>query len=81
MELSLYASLHFQSCGILTVMTSESASVSNFKPNVIFVVKRHRICDLTVAMINKTSSGFNVCHKNSLPSTIILYRPIRMKTY
>jgi len=28
-------------------------------------------------MIDKTSSGFNLCHhKNSLPSTLILFRPV-----
>jgi len=32
MQLSLYASLHFQTCGIRTVMTSESASFSDFNP-------------------------------------------------
>jgi len=36
---------------------------------------------VTVAMIDKTSSGFNLCHhKNFLPSTLILCKPIRMKT-
>jgi len=75
MQLSLYASQHFQTCGILTVMTSESAMVSDFSSHVFFAVKWHRICDLTVSMIDKTSSGFNMCHhKNSLPSTLILYR-------
>jgi len=39
MQLSLYASLHFQTWGILTVMTSESARVSDFSPHVIFAVK------------------------------------------
>ena len=39
-----------------TVMTSESARVSDFRPHVIFAVKWHRICDLTVAVIDKTSS-------------------------
>jgi len=75
MQLSFYASPHFQTCGILTVMTSESARVSDFSPHVIFAVKCHRICDLTVAMIDRTSSGFNFCcHKNSLPSTLIPYK-------
>jgi len=32
MQLSLYASLHFQTCGIRTVMTSESVRVSDFSP-------------------------------------------------
>jgi len=36
MQLSLYASPHFQTCGILTVMASESARVSDFSPHVIF---------------------------------------------
>jgi len=39
MQLPLYASLHFETCGILTVMTSESARVSDFSPHVIFAVK------------------------------------------
>jgi len=39
MQLSLYASLHFQTCGILTVRTSESAKVSDFSLYVIFAVK------------------------------------------
>jgi len=39
MQLSLHASLHFQTCGILTVMTAESARVSDFSPHVIFAVK------------------------------------------
>ena len=60
MQLSLYASLHFQTCGILTVMTSESARVSDFSLHVIFAVKWHRIYDFTVAMTDKTSSGFNL---------------------
>jgi len=55
-----------------TVLTSESARVSDFSPHVIFAVKWHRICDLTVAVIDKTSSDFNLCHhKNSLPFTLI----------
>jgi len=63
-------------------MTSESAKASDFSPHVTFAVKWRRISDLTVSMIDKTSSGFNLCHhKNSLPSTLLLYRPIRMKTY
>jgi len=36
---SFYASLHFQTSGILTVMTSESARVSDFNPHVIVAVK------------------------------------------
>jgi len=36
MQLSLYASLHFQTYGILTVMTSQSARVSDFSPHAIF---------------------------------------------
>ena len=54
MQLLLYASLHFQTCSILTAITSESTRVSNFSPHVIFAVKRYRICDLTVAVIDKT---------------------------
>jgi len=36
----------------------------------------NHVCELTVAMIDKTSSGFNLCHhkKYSLPSTLIMYR-------
>jgi len=34
-----YASLHFQTCAILTVMTCESARVNDFSPHVIFAVK------------------------------------------
>jgi len=31
-------------------------------------------CDLTVAMIDKTLNGFNLCcHQNFWPSTLILY--------
>jgi len=59
MQLSLYASLHFQTYGILIGVTSESAWVNDFNPHVIFAVKWHRICDLTVATIDRTSSGFS----------------------
>jgi len=41
MQLPIYASLHFQTCGILTVLTSESARVSDFSPHVFFAVKSH----------------------------------------
>jgi len=34
----LYASLHFQTCGILTVLTSESANVNDFNQHIIFEV-------------------------------------------
>jgi len=54
----LYASLHFQTCGILTVLTSESANVSDFSPHITSAVSWHRICDLTVAMIDKTLIAF-----------------------
>jgi len=65
MQLSLYASAHFQTCGILTVTTSEYARVSDFSPHANFAVKWHRICDLTFAVIDKNSSGFKLCrHKN-----------------
>jgi len=43
MQVSLYASLHFQICGILTVLTSESARVSDFSPLVFFAVSSHRM--------------------------------------
>jgi len=39
MQLSLYASLHFQTYGILIGVTSESAWVNDFNPHVIFAVK------------------------------------------
>jgi len=39
MHISLYASLHFQTCGILTVVTSEFARVSDFSPHAIFALK------------------------------------------
>jgi len=38
-------------CGILTVMTSEAARVSDFSPNAF--LQLNHICDLTVAMIDK----------------------------
>jgi len=50
MPLYTYASVHFKTCGILTVMTSEFARVGDFSPHVIFSVTSHRICALTVAM-------------------------------
>ena len=36
----------------------------------------NHICKLTAAMIDKSSSGFNLCRheKYSLPSTLILFR-------
>jgi len=39
MQLSLFASPHLQTWGILTVMTFESARISDFSPHVIFEVK------------------------------------------
>jgi len=39
MQLLLHASVHFQTYGILTVMTSESARVSDFSLHVIFSFK------------------------------------------
>jgi len=39
MQFSLYANLHCQTYGILTVMTFESARVSDFSPHVIFAVE------------------------------------------
>ena len=36
--LSLYDSLHFETCDILTVLTSEFERVSDFSPHVIFAV-------------------------------------------
>jgi len=73
MQFSLYAKLH-SNLSILTVMTSKSARVSDFSPRVIFAVTRQRIRDLTVALIDKTSNGFNLCrNKNFWPSTLMLY--------
>jgi len=43
-----YVTLHFQTCGILTVLTSEFANASNFSPHIIFAVSWHRICDLAL---------------------------------
>jgi len=40
MLLLLYASLHFQTCGILTSLISESARVSDFNPHDIFASTR-----------------------------------------
>jgi len=76
MQFSLYANLHSQTYDILTVMTSDSARVIDFSPHVFFAVKWHRTRDLTVAMIDKTSNGFNLCrHKRcrSSTTTLILY--------
>jgi len=39
MRFSLYAKLHFQMYGIISVMTSESERGSDFSPHVIFAVK------------------------------------------
>jgi len=39
MQFSFYANVHFQTCGILAIMTSECARVSDFSPHVIFAVK------------------------------------------
>jgi len=41
----------------------------------------NHICELTAAMIDQSSSGFNLCHhkKYSLASTLILYNYV--KTY
>jgi len=49
MQFSLYANIHSQTYGILTVMTFESARVSDFSPHVILAVEWHRICDLGYA--------------------------------
>jgi len=49
MQFSLYANLHSQTYGILTVMTFESARVSDFSPHGIFAVEWHRIYDLGYA--------------------------------
>jgi len=34
----VYASLHFQTCGILAVLTSESTNVSDISPHIIVAV-------------------------------------------
>jgi len=39
MPFSLYANLHSQTYGILTVTTFESARVRDFSPHAIFAVK------------------------------------------
>jgi len=39
MKFSLYANIHSQTYGILTVMTFESARVNDFIPHVIFAVE------------------------------------------
>jgi len=62
MQFSLYAILHSNLC-ILTVMTFEFARVGDFSPDVIFAATWHRICDLTVVLIDKTSNGFNLCRQ------------------
>jgi len=75
---SLHMSWNLNATSTLCQSTLSNLWHSNscdFSPYVIFAVKWHRICDLIVAMIDKTSSGFNMCHhKNSLPYTVILYR-------
>jgi len=68
---SLYASLLVQTCDILTVLTYESARVGDFSPHVTFAVGWHRIYDFTVAMIKLLLLLTCVCHKNSMPSTLI----------
>jgi len=67
----LYASQHFQNFGILAVLTSESTKVSDFSPHITFAANEHGICDLTLGMIDKTLTAFNLCHhKDSLPSIL-----------
>jgi len=55
MQLSLYASPHFQTCGILTVMTSESARVISVHMSFLQLNDMESVT--SVAMIDKTSSG------------------------
>jgi len=57
----LYASLYFQTCSILAVLTSVSANVSDCSPHIIFAVSWHRLYDLTVAMIDITLIAFITC--------------------
>jgi len=49
MQFSLYANLHSQTYGILTVMTFASTRVSDFSPHVIFAVEWRRIYELGYA--------------------------------
>jgi len=58
-QLSLYASSYFQICGILTVLTSDCASITEFTPHVIFSVSWRRICDLTETVIDKTLAALS----------------------
>jgi len=44
--------------GILTVLTSKSAKVSDLSPHIMFAVNKHRICDLTAAMVDKNLTVF-----------------------
>jgi len=57
MQFSLYANLHCQTYGILTVMTFESARVSDFSPHVIFAVEWHRICGVRYATFRSGRFG------------------------
>jgi len=60
MPFSLYANLHSQTYGILTVTTFESARVRDFSPHAIFAVKWHRIFDLRYATFR--SGRFSLSH-------------------
>jgi len=73
MQLLLSASLHFQTYGIPTVVTSESTRVNNQSPHVIFAVKWRSICDLTVAMMIKLQVVLTCVIIRTLPSTLIDY--------
>jgi len=67
----IYASLYFQTCSILAILTSESTRVSDFSPHAFLQVV-DIVCDIIRAMIDKTSIAFNLCyHKNSLQSVVI----------
>ena len=54
LDVILLASLRFQPYGILTVLTSESARVSDFSPHVNFAASWRRIYDVIDDMIDKT---------------------------
>jgi len=60
MQFSLYANLHSQTYGILTVMTFESVRVSDFSPYVIFAIEWHRICDLGYATLQSGWFGLSL---------------------
>jgi len=54
----LYASLHFQTCSILTVLSLQMLVIS---VHVSFLHLVDKICDFTVAMIYKILIAFVTC--------------------